>query len=93
MNDCFITTDLFPTFFQGLDYIYTEGCVVALHVKNGNADSLYYVLTDHLGSWNKVMAGIRRRHRRHSPSVVALPAMSTTTASKSSTRMHACMTP
>ncbi len=38
-----------------LDYIYAEGCVVALHVKNGNADSLYYVLTDHLGSWNKVM--------------------------------------
>ena len=38
-----------------LDYIYAEGRVVALHVKNGNADSLYYVLTDHLGSWNKVM--------------------------------------
>jgi len=38
-----------------LDYIYAEGRVVALHVKNGNADSLYYVLTDHLGNWNKVM--------------------------------------
>ena len=38
-----------------LDYIYAEGRVVALHVKNGNADSLYYILTDHLGSWNKVM--------------------------------------
>ena len=24
-----------------LDYIYAEGRVVALHVKNGNADSLY----------------------------------------------------
>ena len=38
-----------------LDYIYAEGRVVALHVKNGNADSLYYILSDHLGSWNKVM--------------------------------------
>ena len=41
--------------YRHLDYIYAEGRVVALHVKNGNADSLYYILTDHLGSWNKVM--------------------------------------
>jgi len=38
-----------------LDYIYAEGQLVAVHVKNGTSDSLYYVLTDHLGSWNKVM--------------------------------------
>ena len=38
-----------------LDHIYAEGREVTPHVKNGNADSLYYVLTDHLGSWNKVM--------------------------------------
>ncbi len=38
-----------------LDYIYAEGQIVAVHVKNGMTDSLYYVMTDHLGSWNKVM--------------------------------------
>ena len=38
-----------------IDYIYAEGRIVALHVRNGVADSLYYILTDHLGSWNKVM--------------------------------------
>ncbi len=38
-----------------LDYIYAEGQPVAVHVKNGTTDSLYYVMTDHLGSWNKVM--------------------------------------
>ena len=38
-----------------LDYVYAEGRVVAVHVSNGNADSLYCVLTDHLGSWEKVM--------------------------------------
>ena len=40
---------------RSLDYIYAEGRVVAVHVTNGSADSLYYVLTDHLGSWEKVM--------------------------------------
>ena len=40
---------------RNLDYIYAEGRIVALHVRNGVADSLYYILTDHLGSWNKVM--------------------------------------
>ena len=38
-----------------LDYIYAEGNVVAVHVRNANHDSLYYILTDHLGSWNMVM--------------------------------------
>lgn len=38
-----------------LDYIYAEGQIVAVHVKNGMTDSLYYVMTDHLGSWNKVI--------------------------------------
>lgn len=36
MNDCFITTDLFPTFFQGLDYIYTEGQIVDIYNSWGN---------------------------------------------------------
>jgi RHS repeat-associated protein len=40
---------------RSLDYVYAEGRVVAVHVSNGNADSLYYVLTDRLGSWEKVM--------------------------------------
>lgn len=47
--------ELAPGFRRDLDYIYAEGQLVAVHVKNGNADSLYYVMTDHLGSWNKVM--------------------------------------
>lgn len=38
-----------------LDYIYADGQVVAVHVKEGSTENLYYVLTDHLGSWNKVM--------------------------------------
>ena len=38
-----------------LDYVYAEGRVVAVHVQNGSSDSLYYVLTDHLGSWEIVM--------------------------------------
>ena len=38
-----------------LDYIYADGQPVAVHVKRGTADSLYYLMTDHLGSWNKVM--------------------------------------
>ncbi len=37
-----------------LDYIYADGKIVAVHVKRGSSDSLYYVLTDHLGSWNMV---------------------------------------
>ena len=37
------------------DYVFAEERVMALHVKNGSADSLYYVLTDRLGSWEKVM--------------------------------------
>lgn len=41
--------------FRKLDYIYAEGQLVAVHVKRGIVDSLYYVMTDHLGSWNKVM--------------------------------------
>ena len=36
MNDCFITTDLFPTFFHGLDYIYAEGQIVDIYNSWGN---------------------------------------------------------
>ena len=38
-----------------LDFVYAEGKVIAVHVMEGNSESLYYLLTDHLGSWNKVM--------------------------------------
>ena len=44
-----------PTPSRRLDYINAEGGLVAVHVSNGSADSLYYVLTDRLGSWEKVM--------------------------------------
>lgn len=40
---------------RSLDYIFAGDRVVAVHVRNGSADSLYYVLTDHLGSWEKVL--------------------------------------
>ena len=43
------------TVTRQLDYIYAGDDIVAIHVRNGSADSLYYVLTDHLGSWEKVM--------------------------------------
>ena len=42
-----------------LDYIHADGRVVAVHVRNGNADSLYYVVSDHLGSWNMVTDGAK----------------------------------
>lgn len=38
-----------------LDYIYADGRIVAVNVRRSTTDSLYYVMTDHLGSWNKVM--------------------------------------
>ena len=44
-----------PLRTQVLDYIYAEGKVVAVRVGDGHNGSLYYVLTDHLGSWEKVL--------------------------------------
>ncbi|MBO7488748.1 MAG: VCBS repeat-containing protein [Bacteroidales bacterium] len=38
-----------------LDYIRVDGRTVAVHVKNGNADSIYYVQSDLLGSWDRVV--------------------------------------
>ena len=38
-----------------LDYIYAEGRIVVVHVTENGISRLYYVLTDHLGSWEKVM--------------------------------------
>ena len=38
-----------------LDYIYAEGNIVAVRVYENGVGSLYYVLTDHLGSWEKVL--------------------------------------
>ena len=40
---------------RSLDYVFAEGRLVAVHVSKGSADSLYYVLTDHLGSWEMVL--------------------------------------
>ena len=40
-----------------IDYIYADGRIVALHVYNetADADSIYYVQTDYLGSWERVV--------------------------------------
>lgn len=47
-----------PTFSRYIDYIHADGRIVALHVHNvtANADSLYYVQTDQLGSWDRIVA-------------------------------------
>lgn len=42
-----------------VDCIRADGRVVALHVKNGTADSIYYVHTDLLGSWERIVADDR----------------------------------
>lgn len=46
-----------PTYSRYIDYIFADGKVVALHVHNTtvNADSMYYVQTDMLGSWERVV--------------------------------------
>ena len=44
-----------PTTSRRLDYIYAEGRIVAVNVTENGSGNLYYVLTDHLGSWEKVM--------------------------------------
>lgn len=48
-----------PTYSRYIDYIYADGRIVALHVHNTtvNADSLYYVQTDLLGSWDRIVDG------------------------------------
>ena len=38
-----------------LDYIYAEGRTVAVRVTENGFSYFYYVMTDHLGSWNKVI--------------------------------------
>ena len=40
-----------------LDYIYADGRVVAVRVLENGIGSMYYVLTDHLGSWERVLDG------------------------------------
>ena len=49
------------TFGRYIDYIYAEGRIVALHVYNttANADSIYYVQSDLLGSWDRVVRSNR----------------------------------
>lgn len=46
-----------PTYSRYIDYIFADGKMVALHVHNTtvNADSMYYVQTDMLGSWERVV--------------------------------------
>ncbi len=59
-NDC--DRILKPSLQRYLDYIYADGKMVAIHVHNStaNANSIYYVQTDLLGSWERVVdKGIR----------------------------------
>lgn len=46
-----------PSYSRYIDYIYADGKPVALHVHNitANADSMYYIQTDMLGSWERVV--------------------------------------
>ena len=44
-----------PSGYRLLDYVFAEGKVVAIHVTENSVATNYYVLDDHLGSWNKVM--------------------------------------
>ena len=46
-----------PSYSRYIDYIYADGKPVALHVHNitADADSMYYIQTDMLGSWEKVV--------------------------------------
>ena len=54
-KDCEL--EITPSGSRYIDYIYAEGKLVALHVHNNNtnADSLYYVQTDLLGSWDRIV--------------------------------------
>ncbi len=46
-----------PSLSRYLEYIYADGKIVAIHVHNttANADSIYYVHTDLLGSWERIV--------------------------------------
>ena len=59
-KDC--EREIKPTFSRYTDYIYADGKIVALHIYNttANADSLYYVQTDLLGSWDRIVNGNRQ---------------------------------
>ncbi len=54
-KDC--EREINPAFSRYIDYIYADGRIVALHVYNttANADSLYFVQTDLLGSWDRIV--------------------------------------
>ena len=52
-------TEETPTAYRRIDYVYAEGRVVAARVYENGSGSLYYVLTDHLGSWERVLDGNR----------------------------------
>ena len=45
-----------------IDYIYADGRIVALHVYNitANTDSIYYIQTDLLGSWDRIVNSSRQ---------------------------------
>ena len=45
-----------------IDYIYADGRIVALHVYNitANTDSIYYIQTDLLGSWDRIVDGSKQ---------------------------------
>ena len=59
-KDCEL--EIKPSSTRYIDYIYAEGRIVALHVHNttANADSLYYVQTGLLGSWDRIVNGNRQ---------------------------------
>jgi len=56
-KDCEL--DILPacTCSRYMDYIFADGKIVAIHVHNtaANADSMYYVQTDLLGSWDRIV--------------------------------------
>ncbi|MBR1517651.1 MAG: hypothetical protein IJ620_05880 [Bacteroidales bacterium] len=54
-TDCEYETT--PSYSCYYDYIYAEGKPVAIHVSNATSglDSLYYIHTDHLGSWERIV--------------------------------------
>ena len=54
-DDCEV--EVTPSGTRHIDIIRADGRVVALHVRKGSLDSLYFVHTDLLGSWERVVDG------------------------------------
>lgn len=54
-DDCEV--EVTPSGTRHIDIIRADGRVVALHVRKGSLDSLYFVHTDLVGSWERVVDG------------------------------------